>query len=382
MAEWSQTQWAEAAEALRKDAMGLPAPDRRGLAASIAEAILCGDAPEAEPAARNLLDLLARDPDWGVRVEVARMVHLLGDEACSGYVAMFRGDPNAYVRSNAERSLARQRKVRQAACQGRSQVRGYAQKIDQLARQYGQRVAAKVQSLADQRYAMLASAVAHDVRRILTTLSANASALGGEIGPNRRLASITEDVGYLQRTIEAMESYTRPLSIQRQPESLAEMLAQAVEQARGNVARQGYDHAPVDVAVTAPDSVQLRVSRRLIVLAIANLVENALEAFAGDGDRLSPGRVEVAATVQGYETQILVRDNGPGIEPEVLAELLTFVPGTPNRAKRNSSGWGLCLANRYVSAHGGTLGIDSEVDRGTTVIITLPMRTAAEGDEE
>ena len=70
------------------------------------------------------------------------------------------------------------------------------------------------------------------------------------------------------------------------------------------------------------------------------------------------------------------------IEPEVLEELRAFVPGTPNKAKRQSSGWGLCLAQRYVAAHGGSLEIESKVDVGTAVTMTLSMRTQMEADDE
>ena len=62
-------------------------------------------------------------------------------------------------------------------------------------------------------------------------------------------------------------------------------------------------------------------------------------------------------------------------------ELLAFVPGSKNKSKRDSSGWGLCLTQRYVTAHDGSLAIDSEVDKGTTVIITLPMRAPTDGEE-
>lgn len=90
----------------------------------------------------------------------------------------------------------------------------------------------------------------------------------------------------------------------------------------------------------------------------------------------------IEVVVDGYETRILVCDDGPSIEPEVLRELVTFVPTGPNKAKRCSSGWGLSLVHKYVTAHGGTVTIDSEMDRGTTVVIALPMRDFAEGGDE
>ena len=130
-------------------------------------------------------------------------------------------------------------------------------------------------------------------------------------------------------------------------------------------------------------SIRLRVTRRLIVLALMNVIRNAVESFADrEVDALRPGRIEVQVVVDGYETRVLVRDNGPGIEPEVLKELASFAPTGPNKTKRSSSGWGLSLVHKYVTAHGGSVTIDSEINQGATVVVALPMRDSAGGGDE
>lgn len=218
------------------------------------------------------------------------------------------------------------------------------------------------------------------MRTFLSTLSASAKALTEEVGPSKPLESIREDLHCLQQTFEAMEQFSAPLPVERHPEDLLELLGQAVKAAQEKLKGLGYDITPVQVAIHAPRSVRLTVCRRLIHLALTNVIKNALEAFGSRrSDALSPGRIEVIATVEGYDTRIAVRDNGRGIEPEILQEILNFVPGPRNKSKRESAGWGLCLSHRYVAAHGGTLNIESQVDRGATVTITLPMRSSTEG---
>ena len=304
------------------------------------------------------------------------MAHLFDDDMCSRLVARFRSDCNRYVRSHAERSLARQRRARQTSSRKHSGSSSYADQLDQLERQHGKRVAAKVRSLADQRYAMLTATVVHNVRSILTTLSGNAGALVRELTDSARVRSMHEDVGYLQRITESMEKFTQQLPVQRHPEDLAQLIAQAVEKARGGLDQQGHDHTAVQIAVSVPTSVQLRVARHPLVLALTNVIQNAIESFATcDQDVIGPGHIDVKAVVVGYETHIHVRDNGPGIEPEVIETLRAFIPTGPNKAKRRSTGWGLSLAHKYVTGHGGSIAIDSEVDRGTNVVIILPMQT-------
>ncbi|MBL7132850.1 MAG: HAMP domain-containing histidine kinase [Phycisphaerae bacterium] len=356
---------------------------RRDLVASMASAILCGQASGDDPGILQTLDALVCDPDWAVRLEVARMMHLLDAEACKRYAGTFRHDCNSYVRKNAERGLVRKRKAGKAARKKKTSTQSYRDQVDRLERQYGQRVAKKVVALADQRYGMLAASHAHDVRSILATLSSNAAVLLGKTSEPKRMASMIDDIRYLERAILAIEHYTTPLPVQRRPEDLAEMIRESIDKARRSVADQGYDVTALKITMAAQTGLRLRVSRRLIVMALTNVIKNAMEAFAPvKGDALSAGQIDVQAVVDGYETRVLVRDDGLGIESEVVDELLAFVPGSKNKAKRNSSGWGLCLTHRYITAHDGTLAIDSEVDKGTTVIITIPMQAPMDGEEE
>lgn len=130
-------------------------------------------------------------------------------------------------------------------------------------------------------------------------------------------------------------------------------------------------------------AIRPRVARRLIVMALTNVIQNAVESFADrDVDALPAGRVAVEVAVDGYETRIIVRDDGPGMEPEVLAYLERFMPIGPNKAKRSSSGWGLSLVHKYITAHGGDVAISSELGQGTTIVLALPMRDPVGGDEQ
>lgn len=381
MVERTQPNLDAALGALRDRPDGMPVDDRRNLVKAIEDEILCRSAGE-EPIVLELLDLLACDPDWSVRLEVARLLHLLDDEACSRLAAVFRQDANSYVRSHAERGLARQRKARRTSSRKRNESRGYTDRLDELTRQYGKKVAATVQALADQRFAMLASGVTHNARSILTTLLPNVTSLANEHGAGRA-ESILEDVKSLKRTIEAMEQFSKPLPDQRHPENVQEMIQQAVEKAKAGVIEQGHDPSAVAVDVGDVPTIRLRVTRRLIVLALTNVIQNAIECFADrEKDAIRPGRIEVQVVVDGYETRVFVRDNGPGVEPEVLKELVTFMPTGPNKSKRSSSGWGLSLVHKYITAHGGSVAIDSEMNQGTTVVLALPMRSTAGGDDE
>ncbi|MGK5082577.1 HAMP domain-containing sensor histidine kinase [Bdellovibrionota bacterium FG-1] len=100
---------------------------------------------------------------------------------------------------------------------------------------------------------------------------------------------------------------------------------------------------------------------------LSNLVNNAVEVL---GER---GSVALTLQSRGNDIEITVRDNGKGIPPEVLAKL---GQRGETHGKEGGSGLGLFHARTSVESWGGKLKIESQVGKGTTVVVTLP-RTPA-----
>jgi signal transduction histidine kinase len=114
---------------------------------------------------------------------------------------------------------------------------------------------------------------------------------------------------------------------------------------------------------------------------VANLVLNAVQA-AGPGARVEvevrPAREEEIPVGVNLEDPILlsVRDNGPGISPEIRDRLFQpFVSG-----RTGGSGLGLAIVQRAVQAHRGVVFVDSAPGGGTRFRILLPriLRVEAE----
>ncbi len=104
---------------------------------------------------------------------------------------------------------------------------------------------------------------------------------------------------------------------------------------------------------------------------IANVVGNALVHTARDVP------VELGVVAVDGEARITVTDHGAGMSPDVAARVTQrFYRADPARARvRGGSGLGMAIADAAVAAHGGTIHIDSAVGRGTTVTVTLPLRS-------
>jgi two-component system, response regulator PhcR len=104
--------------------------------------------------------------------------------------------------------------------------------------------------------------------------------------------------------------------------------------------------------------------RDLLYLVLCTLAKNALLALRGrEEPRLWLEVDSVPGAPQGRRAWIRVRDNGPGIPPEVLGKL-TREPVT-TRAQSGGSGMGLMFCQRVMQAIGGSIEVHSTLDEGT-----------------
>jgi len=101
---------------------------------------------------------------------------------------------------------------------------------------------------------------------------------------------------------------------------------------------------------------------------VANLLGNALKFTPASGE------VRVSAVPSANEVRINVADTGPGIPPEYrerIFEKFGQVEGQ-KEGKKHSTGLGLTFCKLAAEAHGGKIGVDSEVGHGSTFWFTLP----------
>jgi two-component system, OmpR family, heavy metal sensor histidine kinase CusS len=100
--------------------------------------------------------------------------------------------------------------------------------------------------------------------------------------------------------------------------------------------------------------------------AVGNLIDNALR-FTTDG-----GNIHVSIGTRDGRTEVSVRDTGSGIAPEHLPHVFDrFYRGDASRSSAGT-GLGLALVKSIVDLHDGSARIESELGRGTTVILTFP----------
>jgi signal transduction histidine kinase len=121
---------------------------------------------------------------------------------------------------------------------------------------------------------------------------------------------------------------------------------------------------------------------RKIKQILLNLLSNAVK-FTPEG-----GHISVKAMLKNGSVEISVIDSGTGIaaeDQEVIFEEFRQV-GTHYAQKREGTGLGLTLTKRFVEMHGGKIGVESDVGKGSKFTFTLPIKqggmTHHEGHEE
>ena len=110
------------------------------------------------------------------------------------------------------------------------------------------------------------------------------------------------------------------------------------------------------------------------VLADPVLLRVALDAVLDNASRWATSRIEVVCRVPATgvgEAEVVLRDDGDGMSPEVLAR--AFEPFFTTRPPGEAAGAGLSLARAAMSECGGRIAVESSPGAGTTVRLTLPV---------
>ncbi len=217
--------------------------------------------------------------------------------------------------------------------------------------------------------------MSYELRTPLTSISGFAEMLeqgfGGALDDAGKgyAGAIVESSGKLSHLIDRVLDLTQAesaLPLEKKHVELAVMLHDAARDHKASADAKGIDFAvQIDPEVGA-----LSGDGRRLRQAVDQLLDNAL-AYTPKG-----GRVLLHAAGDAREAQIVVSDNGPGMDAVAQAAALNpFSKLGDARVARDSDetlGIGLPLARQFVEAHGGTLTLYSEPDEGTAVSIALP----------
>jgi signal transduction histidine kinase len=213
----------------------------------------------------------------------------------------------------------------------------------------------------------LAASLAHEIKNPLAGISGAIQIIrDGMLPGDPHQPIVGEILGQITRldaTVKDLLQYARPTPPQARRTPLGEVLARVLNLLREEPALQSIrikcDRGTSDLAVYADDA---QIEQLLI-----NLIINAAHASAAGGT------IHLGAKQNGNALQLIVRDEGKGMPLEIRER--AFEPFFTTKAK--GTGLGLSICRRIVEAHGGDIRLESEINKGTTVVINLPLSASA-----
>jgi signal transduction histidine kinase len=219
--------------------------------------------------------------------------------------------------------------------------------------------------------------LSHELRNPLAPIRNAVEVMRRLAPPDAKLTMAREvidrQVSLLARLVEELLDVSRisrgKISLKKEAVDLARIIAHAVETARPMI-----DVRSQALAVSVPPApVWLSADFARLSQVVANLLNNASK-YTGEG-----GRIEISASAGEGEATIVVRDNGAGIEPQLLPKVFDlFVQGERALDRgQGGLGIGLTLVKRLVELHQGHVEVASEgPGRGATFTVTLPCISA------
>ena len=255
---------------------------------------------------------------------------------------------------------------------------GGRDEIADLGRAFNE-MGAKLEAAAQQQHELdrlrrdLVAWIGHDLRTPLSSLRVIVEALADDV---------VEDASTVERYLQTAKQQIRSLSLlldnlvelaqidagglrlERQPNSIADLISDTIEVFTALAERQG-------VALegrAAPDVDPVLMDTQMIGRVLANLLDNAMRHTPAGGS------VKVAASLAEEEVQVEVRDTGEGISRKDLPHVFErLYRGEKSRSRATGgSGLGLAIAQGIVEAHGGRIGAESTLGQGTRIWFALP----------
>lgn len=184
--------------------------------------------------------------------------------------------------------------------------------------------------------------------------------VGDILSASNTLAEVTSDI----LDLAMIDSGTMRLELARA--DLYRLLAQVAAPLKKHAEGHGIGFTldcRADVGEVVVDARRMRQ-------VVFNLLSNAFK-FTPKG-----GAITLGGAIRGDDVQIWVSDTGPGIAPEVKANVFDRFASKSRPGQRAGAGLGLALVNRFVELHDGWVEIESVVNSGTTVRCHLPRRVS------
>ncbi|WP_020587735.1 ATP-binding protein [Desulfobacter curvatus] len=211
---------------------------------------------------------------------------------------------------------------------------------------------------------ILAAGVAHEVRNPLSSIKGYAtyfSSLFDAQPDNKKAANImAEEVDRVNRVISELLEFARPIQLELKKTKIFELVDKALRLIK-------YEADPAGIKIISsvePNLPEIEVDKDRLTQVLLNIFINAIQAMP------SGGTLSVNVKAVENRLQFDISDTGNGISPQDQANIFNPYFTT----KKSGTGLGLAIAFKIIETHGGTITIESLKNKGTTFLISIPLK--------
>ncbi len=209
----------------------------------------------------------------------------------------------------------------------------------------------------------LAAVVAHELRNPLASMKVSLYNLAQKTGRQDQLKHIERIKGRIMesdRVIDNLLSYSKLKPSRFKKINPRELVEECIGEAKENLSGKEIE---IKKRINLPEKTYLRGDYFQLKEVINNLLSNSAQALAEKG-----GRIELELFKENDKTALVVKDNGPGIDKEIIDKVID--PFFTTRS--TGTGLGLAICAQIAHFHNASLSIDSAAGKGTSVILKFP----------
>ena len=211
----------------------------------------------------------------------------------------------------------------------------------------------------------MAGGLAHQLRNSIGAIAGYGHLVKKRMAKNNlEIESITaleEEAKEAELLVDRFLKFARPFDLMPEKTGVYDIIDDLMKTFR---VRQEIAHIVFSVSDSIPAGLTAEVDGLLIKQALANIIENAVNAYDDQ-----PGKVEIILSAEIDSVIIRIEDCGCGIAAENLDKIFTpFYSSRPS-----GTGLGLPLAKKIIDLHHGRLSVTSKAGEGTAFTLTLPL---------
>jgi len=216
----------------------------------------------------------------------------------------------------------------------------------------------------------LTSGVGHEVKNPINAIVVHLELLKTKLGAtpspaNRHLEVIDSEIHRLDRVVQTLVDFSRPVEVKLLEYDLRHIVADVVTLSAAEMSTRN-----VTLTSRQPSYPMIvKVDVDLLKQAVINVVQNGAQAMPQGGNLL------VILEEDGKSAVIRVKDEGEGISPELQAKIFDLYFTT----KSGGSGIGLAMTYRILQLHHGSIDVQSELGRGSEFQLRIPLLVTDRG---